>query len=131
MSTDLEPSSIPSHERRRQIRVTDSQLGDLVDKVSANRQLYDMLNTRLSSLESRAQGGDDRLFRLEASLEANTKLTASVAADTRETRELMEMGKTLFKFAAGFGRFVRWAASIAAAVAGLWALLKDTKNPWH
>lgn len=130
MMTDVITPAYAGPDRRRRVRVTDSQLADLEVRVIEGQRLRSLLDDRFRGVEARLQAGDDRMFRLEEELARNTRLTEDMASDTRETRELMEMGRTLFRFAAGFGRFVRWAAGLAAAAGALWALWKDTPMPW-
>lgn len=126
-----QPPPPSEREQSSRPRVTESQLGELVARVSASRQLHDMLDHRFQGVEARLQAGDDRMFRLEEAILANTCLTKRTADDTREMRELMEMGRALFKFAAGFGRFVRWLGGLAAAGAAIWALIVHDKPPGH
>jgi hypothetical protein len=128
--TDIISPAYAGPERRRRVRVSDSQLADLEMRVIDGDRLRSMLDDRFTGVEARLQAGDDRMFRLEEELSRNTRLTEDMAADTRETRELMEMGRALFKFASGFGRVIRWAAGLAAAASALWALWRDTPWPW-
>jgi len=127
--TGIITTSYTGPERRRRVRVSDSQLADLEMRVIDGDRLRSMLDDRFAGVEARLQAGDDRMCRLEEELSRNTRLTEDMASDTRETRELMEMGRALFKFASGFGQFIRWAAGLAAAGATLWAFWRD--KPWH
>lgn len=121
--SDVVSATYTGPERRRRVRVSDSQLADLEVRVIESQQLRNMLDSRFHGIESRQQSSDDRMFRIEEALARNTTLTEDMAADTRETREIIEMGKALFRFASYFGRFVRWVGGIAAAAGAIWGLV--------
>lgn len=105
--TDIVSAAYTGPERRRRVRVSDSQLADLEVRVIESQQLRNMLDSRFHAIESRQQAADDRMFRMEEAIERNTRITEDMAADTRETRELMEMGRSLFK-AAGNTAYLRY-----------------------
>lgn len=71
---------------------------------------------------------EDRLARLEAAMAANTDLTRSNAETTQEIREILETGKALFRFAAGFGRVLRWLSGLVSAGGVLWAVIYSSMH---
>ena len=65
--------------------------------------------------------------RFEAKLDANSKATEEGAATAKETSEtvveikdILMLGKSFIRIMGYVGTFVKWAAGIATALAGLW-----------
>lgn len=61
-------------------------------------------------------------------LEKNSKDTEKIKEDTREIRELMELGRTAFKLLDYTGRALKWIGGIAAAIGGAYAAWKNFKQ---
>lgn len=64
---------------------------------------------------------------LSQQIKENTKSTDEIKTDTKEIRELMELGRTAFKLLNYTGRFIKWAAGLAAAGVALYAFLTGKK----
>lgn len=77
-----------------------------------------------------SQGGmAARLEAIEQQMEAhakclkeNTQTTEQIKNDTKEIRELMELGRAAFKLLNYMGKAIKWVAGIAASLGGLYAL---------
>lgn len=71
---------------------------------------------RFAAIETRLDRGSERMACIEADLRANTEVT-------REVRDLMEMGRALFRLADLMGRGAKWLSGIAAAVVAIWGAI--------
>ena len=69
-----------------------------------------------------------RLRALEMGMEVNTKITASIGADTAELLDMFRAAKGFFKFAGWVGNAIKWLAGIAAAFVALYAFVKNIKG---
>lgn len=68
--------------------------------------------------------GDKRMDRFESAIHANTALTQEIKADTAEFLEIFRAMRGGFKVLGWFGNIAKWAASIGAAVLGLYYVWK-------
>jgi hypothetical protein len=68
---------------------------------------------RFAAIENRLDRGSERMASIEADLRANTEVT-------REVRDLMEMGRVLFRLADLMGRGAKWLGGIATAILAVW-----------
>lgn len=71
---------------------------------------------RFAAIETRLDRGSERMASIEADLRANTEVT-------REVRDLMEMGRALFRLADLMGRGAKWLGGIAAAIVAIWGAI--------
>lgn len=97
--------------------VTDNY-GNLVDAATAE------------SLSARLDAGDQRMTRIEGSISENTQLTQQLATSTAEIVEFFAAMKGALKVLNWIGKLaspLAAVATLAASVAGLWAVLKGHK----
>lgn len=80
------------------------------------------LNARITNVESHMESqfehGNDRMARIEHLLSNNSKAT-------EEVREIVVMGKSLFKLMGYMGNGIKWVASVGVATAGIWYATKE------
>ena len=72
----------------------------------------------ISVVGRRLADGKARMDTIEADLKKNT-------ADTAEILDILRMGRTFFRFAAYFGRFIKWVSIIGASALTFWYAIKD------
>lgn len=80
------------------------------------------LNARITNVESHMESqfehGNDRMARIEHLLSNNCKAT-------EEVREIVVMGKSLFKLMGYMGNGIKCVASVGVATAGIWYATKE------
>ena len=80
------------------------------------------LNARITNVESHMESqfdhGNERRARIEHLLAGNSKAT-------EEVREIVVMGKSLFKLMGYMGNGIKWVASVGVATAGIWYATKE------
>lgn len=74
--------------------------------------------------EAHLRSLERRLEAVEAGLEANTKLTNVVKANTDAIVEFFEAGRGLFVVVRWTGLLAKWVTTIAAAMALAWGMFK-------
>lgn len=98
--------------------MTTDDYGNLVDATTAG------------TLRERLDAGDERMTRIEGGLEANTRLTQQLASNTAEIVEFFDAMRGAFRVLNWIGKLARPLAAIAtlaASVAGLWAVMRGHK----
>lgn len=66
-----------------------------------------------------------RMDRLEASVNENTRLTQGIKADTSEFLEVFNAVRGGFKVLGWLGNIAKWAAGLGAALSGLYFAIKS------
>lgn len=82
-----------------------------------------MLEKWQKEVSDKLENGKDRMDAIEASLKANTEVTACIAADMATIREVLQAGKAGLKVLASLGAIARWLAPILTVIGLFWALL--------
>ena len=70
---------------------------------------------------------DSRFDDLSAAVAENTRITAENTETLQDVKEVVEMGRTLFKLGAYIGAFAKWVAGIGAALTAGYAAWKGWK----
>lgn len=70
---------------------------------------------------------DSRFDELGKAVAENTRITAGNTETLQDVKEVVEMGRTLFKLGGYVGAFAKWIAGIGAAVAAGYAALRGWK----
>lgn len=96
--------------------------GTLADCLPERRATSDKACSMIDDINDRLDKGDTRMDRIEALIAANN-------ADTAEVLDILRLGKSFFRMAAGFGSLIKWAAAIAAPVMVFWYTLKNGGKP--
>jgi glutamine synthetase type III len=86
--------------------------------VPKNDPVYSRITAIEQRMEARFDAGNERMSRIETMLAENS-------ASTEEVREIVVMGKSLFKFAGHLGNGIKWTASVGAAIAAIWYATKE------
>ncbi len=76
-----------------------------------------------NEVTQKLQNGDIRMTAMEASLKANTDVTASMARDMETIREVLQAGKAGLKVLAALGSIARWLAPIITVGGLIWAII--------
>lgn len=101
------------------------------DSKAIERQFADVSAQRSDAAETHGRdlaALQTRMRAVEISIDTNTKLTASIGADTSELLDMFRAAKGFFKFAGWVGNAVKWTAGLAAAFAALYAFVKNIKG---
>lgn len=64
-----------------------------------------------------------QMIRVMAAVASTNTTLEKNTSETSEILEILRMGKSFFKFAGLFGRFIKWALAIGASVAGILAAM--------
>lgn len=82
------------------------------------------------TLEQRVAKLEHDMQNLVSMMEDNTLITKQNAKDTKEVKEILELGRAFFTLARYFGILARWIIYVGGAIGGLWALFFHTPNPF-
>lgn len=67
----------------------------------------------------RLDDGDSRFDELATSIAANTRITQENSEVLHDVKEIVVMGRSLFKIAGYLGRAAKWIAGIAGSIIGI------------
>lgn len=87
-------------------------------KRAAEAAIYSRITAIEQRMETRFDAGNERMGRIEQMLSNNSKAT-------EEVREIVVMGKSLFKLIGYMGNGIKWVASVGVATAGIWYATKE------
>jgi hypothetical protein len=73
----------------------------------------------IQSIVIRLNDGDSKFDQITKMIGTNTRITVENSETLREVRDVVEMGRALFKLAGYVGRAAKWVAGIAGAVLGV------------
>lgn len=73
----------------------------------------------------RRQDTRDRIAKIEQKVESLESLMRENTDATKEIRDLIMLGKSLFRFAGWVGSFVKWLTIVGGGVGGFWAWMKS------
>lgn len=86
--------------------------------------------TSASAIHRRLDAGDSRMARIESDLSTNTQLTQQLATSTADLVEFFDAMKGALKVLNWIGKLARplgAIATLAASLAGLWAVFKGVR----
>ena len=67
----------------------------------------------------RLADGDNKFDSLRNEIAANTRITVENSSTLQDVKEIVEMGRAMFKFFGWVGRFAKWVGGIAGAILGI------------
>ena len=76
----------------------------------------------LDDMQAQLDVGGQRMDRIEAKLDSNSK-------DTAEILDILNLGKSFFRAIGYFGAFLKWSTAIAAPVLIFWYTLRGGGKP--
>jgi hypothetical protein len=92
-------------------------------------QTPDEHNQEHESIELRLRVGDDRMNNMETLIKENTEVTTGNAELLQEIKEILDLGKTFFKFLSILGKIFKWVASIGAGLGAIVAIYHNLPPP--
>ena len=78
----------------------------------------------IKAILRRLNDGDNKFERLEAAVVENTRITQENSETLKDVREIVVMGRSLFRMAGWIGSAVKWTAGLVLAVGGAWAVVE-------
>lgn len=77
----------------------------------------------IQSIVLRLNYGDEKFDQLTGMIETNTKITKENAEALHDVREIVVMGRSLFKMAGWLGNAIKWIAGLIVAVGAVLATM--------
>lgn len=78
----------------------------------------------IKSILRRLNEGDNRFEQLQHTMLENTRITQENSETLKDVREIVVMGRSLFRMAGWIGSAVKWAAGLVLAVGGAYAVIE-------
>lgn len=72
----------------------------------------------------RLDDGDNKFDELTRAMRENTRITQENSDTLRDVKEIVVMGRSLFKMAGWIGSGIKWTAGILLACTGGWAVIE-------
>lgn len=78
----------------------------------------------IKSIMRRLNAGDDRIEALQEAMNENTRVTKENAETLKDVKEIVVMGRSLFRMAGWIGNAIKWVAGTVLAVGGAYAVIE-------
>ena len=78
----------------------------------------------IKSIMRRLNDGDNKFEQLQQSMQENTRITKENSETLNDVKQIVVMGRSLFRMAGWIGNGIKWTAGLVLAVGGAWAVIE-------